>query len=78
MLLKITNHAKSRMRTRRVTEDDIEYVLSRKCNKTETPKDSFKFEGKAQDGRTLKIWCPKDSAGPGIFTVKSVAWKEER
>lgn len=77
MLLQVRPHAAKRMRQRRITEADIRSALTNYESKTETPENSYRFEGPDTNGHTLKVWCNKSMAGPDRFMVNSAARKGE-
>lgn len=77
MQLQLRPHATKRMRQRRISEEDIKSALRNYQSKTETPENSYRFEGPDTQGRTIKVWCNKSMAGPGRFMINSVARKGE-
>ncbi|MFH9558669.1 DUF4258 domain-containing protein [Streptomyces globisporus] len=74
MILTYTNHARRRMRQRRVAESDIENALSNYSERITTPKNSIRYRGPGLSGAILKVWVVPDAAPSSDKIIKSVAW----
>ena len=79
MDLRISGHAKQRMRQRGVAEADIENAVLNYVSSWETAKKSVQYIGPGVDGRMLKVWLlpPGYSGSQSSVMVKSVAWQGE-
>lgn len=76
MIVIFTNHVRSRMSQRDVTEGDVRNALRNVHTRYQTPTPSWCLEGPGLNDKTLRIWCPPGKAGPDRYIVKSTAWKE--
>ena len=75
MDIRFTKHARERMTSRGISEDDVIHALRHPRISYPTRRDSVCFEGADVGGRTIRVWCPTHEAGPDRYTIKSTARK---
>ena len=71
---RLTRHARERMASRGIQEEDLEAALGNIPSTADTPQDSTCIVGITQFGE-LKIWIVGGWPQDGVLVVKSTAWK---
>lgn len=79
MHYRLSNHARKRMRERKINEDDIERVLSNPSMSWHDPSEySMVLTGVAADGETLLVYVYGE-VWPvnGTIQIKSTTWRDK-
>jgi hypothetical protein len=73
----LNKHVRDRMRDRRVSIEEIRYVLEGHSFSAPGQNGSLQLERSFETGRTLKVWIVGSLPVQGRVIIKSVAWKGE-